>query len=361
MGDGGGNVLRRAPSAAAARRSLSERDCLELGREWKRHLVPVDLSLDRRCCGFDLGHHLGHRLRGTPGSSFTSSHPRGTTAAVGTREGDPDLGGEVVLEEAPWVADAPSSSPRAAVSHRGRRALREPRVVAGPVVRTIGLMPIEGDVALGATPDPGVALVRQLEDPVQCVAGLDASRNGSGGGVTRPVHGGRRGPRDTGDPGRAAVSRLRGCSSSRRRSRRHVERLGRGRNGTCNAARWRTRAISRSSSTRLRRVKVGDVALHDVPPGSTSSPRTSSRRWRAVTEIEADDADAFVEHAARDPGAEAAEHAGDEDSLSHAVCPGTGSRSAGAPLEQVGGEHDGVRQRADLGNVDLDHVTRQQA
>ena len=83
-----------------------------------------------------------------------------------------------------------------------------------------------------------------------------------------------------------------------------------------------------------------------------------------VAEVVADDVVAVVEHAARDPRAEAAEHAGDQNSLSHVGRSDrrqAGSRSSGAPLEQVGGGDDGVRQGADLGNVDLDHVTREQA
>ena len=50
---------------------------------------------------------------------------------------------------------------------------------------------------------------------------------------------------------------------------------------------------------------------------AASSPRTSSRRLSGVAEVVADDGVAVVEHAARDPGAEAAEDAGDEHALSH--------------------------------------------
>ncbi len=102
--------------------------------------------------------------------------------------------------------------------------------------------------------------------------------------------------------------------------------------------------------------ELGDVALDDLEPVEVVAEHELEAVAR-VAEVVADDVVTVVEHAARDPGAEAAEHAGDEDSLSHAGSP---VRSSGAPLEQVGGRHDGVRQRADLGNVDLDHVTRQQ-
>ena len=63
------------------------------------------------------------------------------------------------------------------------------------------------------------------------------------------------------------------------------------------------------------------------------SPLTSSSRSIVVAEHEleaaalvaevvADDLVAVVEHAARDPGAEAAEDAGDEDALSQGARPG---------------------------------------
>ena len=117
--------------------------------------------------------------------------------------------------------------------------------------------------------------------------------------------------------------------------------------------------ISCSSSARSSGGELGDVALDDLEPVDVVAEHELEAMAR-VAEVVADDVVAVVEDAARDPGAEAAEHAGDEESLSHAACPGSGSRSSGAPLEQVGGGHDGVRQRADLGNVDLDHVARQQ-
>ena len=48
---------------------------------------------------------------------------------------------------------------------------------------------------------------------------------------------------------------------------------------------------------------------------SASSPSTRSRRDAVVAEVVADDVRAVVERGPRDPGAEAAEDAGDEEAL----------------------------------------------
>ena len=48
---------------------------------------------------------------------------------------------------------------------------------------------------------------------------------------------------------------------------------------------------------------------------SASSPSTSSRRDAVVAEVVADHLRAVVERSPRDPGAEAAEDAGDEEAL----------------------------------------------
>ena len=99
-----------------------------------------------------------------------------------------------------------------------------------------------------------------------------------------------------------------------------------------------TRVISCSSSARSTRRELGDVALDELDPVDVVAEHELEAMAR-VAEVVADDVVAVVEHAARDPGAEAAEDAGDEDSLSHGVV--SWSRSSGAPLEQVGGSTTG--------------------
>ena len=75
-----------------------------------------------------------------------------------------------------------------------------------------------------------------------------------------------------------------------------------------------------SSSARSTRGELRDVALDDLEPVDVVAEH-ELEAMAGVAEVVADDVVAVVEHAARDPGAEAAEDAGDQDSLSHAACP----------------------------------------
>ncbi len=78
----------------------------------------------------------------------------------------------------------------------------------------------------------------------------------------------------------------------------------------------------------LERLEVGDVAAHEVDPVGVGAEHELEPR-AIVPEVEADDARAVVEGGTRDPGAEAAEDAGDEEALWHLTSsgrPGTPSR-----------------------------------
>ena len=67
----------------------------------------------------------------------------------------------------------------------------------------------------------------------------------------------------------------------------------------------------------LERVEVGDVAADERHAGCVLAEHEVEPR-RVLAEVVADDVVAVGEHRARDPGAEAAEDAGDEDALAHA-------------------------------------------
>ena len=75
----------------------------------------------------------------------------------------------------------------------------------------------------------------------------------------------------------------------------------------------------------LDRREIGDVALHQHDRGFVVAEHELESA-PVVSEVVADDRVAVVEHAARDPGAEAAERSGDEHSLSQGVRPGRRSR-----------------------------------
>ena len=85
-------------------------------------------------------------------------------------------------------------------------------------------------------------------------------------------------------------------------------------NGTWSAARWTTRVISCSSSARSSALEVGDVAADERDPVGVVAEHEVEPRG-VVAEVVADDLVAVGERRARDPGAEAAEDAGDEEPL----------------------------------------------
>ena len=75
--------------------------------------------------------------------------------------------------------------------------------------------------------------------------------------------------------------------------------------------------ISRSSSARSSARELGDVAADELDAvGVVAEDELEARP--VVAEVVADDLGAVVERGARDPRAEAAEHAGDEHPLGQA-------------------------------------------
>ena len=75
--------------------------------------------------------------------------------------------------------------------------------------------------------------------------------------------------------------------------------------------------IACSSSAALERVEVGDVAADEVDAVGVV-PEDEAEPRRVVAEVVADHLVAVGEDRPRDPGAEAAEDAGDEEPLAHA-------------------------------------------
>ena len=71
----------------------------------------------------------------------------------------------------------------------------------------------------------------------------------------------------------------------------------------------------------LERREIGDVALDELDAACVVAEH-ELEPVAGVAEVVADDGVAVVEHATRDPGAEAAEHAGDEHSLRQGGRPG---------------------------------------
>ncbi len=68
-------------------------------------------------------------------------------------------------------------------------------------------------------------------------------------------------------------------------------------------------------------VEVGDVARHELDPAGVVS-EYQVEATAVVAEVVADHRVSVVEHASGDPGAEAAQGTGDEDSLRQAGRPG---------------------------------------
>ena len=163
-----------------------------------------------------------------------------------------------------------------------------------------------------------------LETPYS-VAGLRAAGLRRGGGVGRVVDGGRarvRDARDPVEPARDGVEDVDGAGHvdvhPERRvgaDERHLQR------GEVDDARDLV-LVERA----LDRGEIGDVALDELDPVGVVAEHELEPA-AVVAEVVADDGVAVVEHAARHPGAEAAEGAGDEDALRQGVRPGRRSRS----------------------------------